>query len=212
MDDRHLGGELREERRLFHRRVAPTDDDELSIAEEEAVARGAGGDASPAELLLARDGEPFRRRPRGDHHGPRLPDLVARPDAIGPCGEIDAGHVDREDLRAEPGGLLLHLVHQLRPQDPVGEARIVLDVGGQHQLAAGLHALEHQRLEVGPGGVERRRESGRAGPDHDHVPNVALAFRGHAMVILPHDLNAACELVPSRECPSARRSDASRRE
>ena len=37
-------------------------------------------------------------------------------------------------------GLGLHLLHQPGALDDVGEARIVLDVGGDGQLAAGLDA------------------------------------------------------------------------
>ena len=56
--------------------------------------------------------------------------------------------MDGQDLRAEPGRLLLHLVHQLGAEDPVREAGIVLDVGRQHQLTARLEALQHEGLEV----------------------------------------------------------------
>jgi hypothetical protein len=84
--------------------------------------------------------------------------------------------VDRQDLRPEASRLFLHLVHELRTQDPVGEARVVLDVGGEHQLASGLEALQKQGFEVGPRGIERSREPGGAGSDHDHVSDVVRAF------------------------------------
>ena len=65
--------------------------------------------------------------------------------------------------------------HQLRAHDAVGEAGEVLDVGGQHQLAAGLVAgagrlaLDDERGEVGPGGVDGGGEPGGAGADDDDV-------------------------------------------
>ena len=45
--------------------------------------------------------------------------------------------------------------HQVGALDAVDEARVVLDVAGEHQLAARGGAREHDRLEVGPGGVDR---------------------------------------------------------
>src|SRR5205823_560621 len=62
MDDRHLGGELGQEKRLFHRGIAAADDADLLAAEEEAITGGARRDAVAAELLLARQIEPLRRR------------------------------------------------------------------------------------------------------------------------------------------------------
>ena len=43
-------------------------------------------------------------------------------------------------LGADMLGLLLHLLHQPGALDDVGEARVVLDVGGDGQLAARLNA------------------------------------------------------------------------
>ncbi len=60
-----------------------------------------------------------------------------------------------------------------------GEARIVLDLGGQCQLAErqravdaivfGDRSLDDQRLQVGAGGVDGGRPAGRAGTDNDHT-------------------------------------------
>jgi hypothetical protein len=54
-------------------------------------------------------------------------------------------------------------VHQLGAEDALGEAGVVLDVGGDGELAARAGALEHERREVGAGGVERGGVAGRAG-------------------------------------------------
>ena len=70
------------------------------------------------------------------------------------------------DLRAEAPRLLAHLVDQLGALDAVREAGVVLDLGGDGQLAAGLAALEDERREAGAGGVERRGEPGRAGTEN----------------------------------------------
>ena len=68
-----------------------------------------------------------------------------------------------------------NLHHQLRAHDAVGEAGEVLDLGGEHQLPAGLIAgarrlaLDDERREVGAGGVDGRGQAGGAGADDDDV-------------------------------------------
>ena len=51
--------------------------------------------------------------------------------------EVHFRDVIEEDLGAEAFGLLLHVVHQIRAHDALGEAREVFHVGGVHQFAAG---------------------------------------------------------------------------
>src|SRR5262249_42722413 len=53
--------------------------------------------------------------------------------------------------------------------DAVAEPWKVLDQRRQHQLAAGFDAFDEERLEVGPGGVERGGQARRARPDDDGV-------------------------------------------
>ena len=143
--------------------------DELAIAEEEAIARGARGDAPASELLLTRNAEPPRRRTGRHDYRAGSPFLVARPNGERPLRQVDVGDVHREDLRAEARGLLLHLIHELGAEEPVGEARIVLHVGRQHQLTTGLETFQDEGCEVRPRGVEGGRT--RPAPsDHDHVP------------------------------------------
>ena len=66
-------------------------------------------------------------------------------------------------------GLLLHLLHQPGALDDVGEARIVLDVGGDGELAARLDALDQDRLQHGARGIDRGGVAGRAGADDDKL-------------------------------------------
>ena len=73
------------------------------------------------------------------------------------------------DPRADMLGLGPHLLHQPRPLDRLGEARIILDVGGDHQLAARLEAREQQRLQHGARGVDRGGVAGRTRADDDHA-------------------------------------------
>ncbi len=66
-------------------------------------------------------------------------------------------------------GLLLHLLHQPGALDDVGEARIVLDIGGDGELAARLDALDQHRLEHGARGIDRGRVARRAGANDDDL-------------------------------------------
>jgi hypothetical protein len=81
-----------------------------------------------------------------------------------------------DDLGADVPGLLLHLLHQPGALDRVGESGIVLDVGGDRQLPAGLQALYQNRLQVGARGVDRGGVAGRTGTDDQ---NLGVAFVGH---------------------------------
>ena len=66
-------------------------------------------------------------------------------------------------------GLHPHLLHQPGALDHVGEAGIVLDVGGDGHLAAGLDALDEQRLQHGARGIDAGRIAGRARADDDQL-------------------------------------------
>ena len=82
--------------------------------------------------------------------------VVADPDALDAAvGELDPGRVVGDEAGAEPLGLGAELLHHLRAHDPLGKARVVLDVGRVLELPAPLEALDDQRLELGAGGVER---------------------------------------------------------
>ena len=165
----HLGREAGQVGRLLERGVAAADDGDLAVLEEEAVAGRAGRHAAATQPRLAVEAEPQRRRAGGDDHGLGAVFGAARPDAERPLGEVDAVDVDVDEARAEPLGLGAHRGHQVGALDAVREARVVLDVAGQHQLAAGRGARQHDRLEVGAGGVDRGGQPGRAGADDDDL-------------------------------------------
>src|SRR5690606_22345733 len=55
---------------------------------------------------------------------------------------------------------------------------IVLHFGGGHQCAPELGALEDERLQLGPGGVDRRGVPRGAGPDDDHVVDGLVGHMG----------------------------------
>ena len=89
--------------------------------------------------------------------------------------QFHLGHVAVDDLGAEPLGLRAHLGHQIRAHDAVAKAGEILHRGGEHQLPARLDAFDEQRLEVGARGIQRRRETGGAGPDDGDIPVFAHA-------------------------------------
>ena len=70
-----------------------------------------------------------------------------------------------DDAGADMGGLGLHLLHQPGALDDVGEARVVFDVGGDHELTAGLHAGHQDGRQVGARGIDRGGVAGGAGAD-----------------------------------------------
>ena len=91
------------------------------------------------------------------------------------------------------------------PLTPSGKPGIVLDLGRDHQLAAGLtagdHALDDERLEVGARRVDGRRQSGGSRTNNDHVLHFFLGARLYP----PHRQAQRCEsaaaelgLAPSR--------------
>ncbi len=73
---------------------------------------------------------------------------------------------------AEAGGLLLHVLDQFGTLDALGPAGKILDQRGDGELAAGLVALENQRVEAGAGGVDGGGESGAAGAKNNGVANI----------------------------------------
>ncbi|MNS54409.1 hypothetical protein D3C72_872020 [compost metagenome] len=65
-----------------------------------------------------------------------------------------------DDFRTHMGRLLQHLIHQPRALDRIGKARIVLDIGGDHQLAALFHAGNQHGFQHCAGRVDRRGITG----------------------------------------------------
>ena len=162
--------EAGQEGRLLERGVAAADDRDLLVAEEEAVAGRAGAHAATAQPGLAVEAEPDRagaRSPRSPtgrgirRHGPTVGTAVSRSRPARRRRRRSCVP-NRSACSPEPG-------HQVRPLDPLGEARVVLDVAGDHQLAARRRPGQDDRLEVRPGGVDRRGQAGRPGADDDDV-------------------------------------------
>ena len=54
-------------------------------------------------------------------------------------------------------GLTRHAVHPVQPLDGIGEARIILDIGGDGELAAGLEPRDKAQLSMARAAVDRGR-------------------------------------------------------
>ena len=121
--------------------------------------------AAAAQARLALETEPQRRRPGGDDD--RLAAIFRR---RAPRAGTAASRSRRARCRRrrccvpKRSACSRNCGHQLRPLDAVREARVVLDVARDHQLAARCRAGEHDRLEVGPR-RHRSRRSGRPDPE-----------------------------------------------
>jgi hypothetical protein len=64
---------------------------------------------------------------------------------------------------------IFHLLHQPRALDDVGETRIILHIGGDGELAAGLDALDQDRFKHRARGINRSRVAGGSGTDDDDL-------------------------------------------
>ena len=82
-------------------------------------------------------------------------------------------------LGADMLGLGAHLLHQPGALDHLGEARIVLDVGGDGQLAAGLEAGDQHRLQQRARGIDGGGVAGGAGADDGAADGAGFAGSGH---------------------------------
>ena len=180
MHEEHLVGEAGEEQGLFQRRVTTADDRDLLAAEEEAVTGGARRQAVTDQSCLGVEAEHQGPRPGGDDHRAGAVHRAVDVDLERADVEVDRGRLLEDQLGTEALGLLAEVLHQLRPLHATGEPGEVLHLGGEHELAARLVAgarrltLEHERREVGAGGVDRRGQPGWAGPDDDDVAHVGL--------------------------------------
>ena len=172
MDEVDLAREAGDEARLLHGRVAAADDRHDLVAEEGRIARRAVRDAATLQPELGFESELARRRAGRDDDGLCRVLLVADVHAVRLLGEVDSGHVVGQELGAEALGLRAEVLHHLRAEDTVPIARIVLDVARDHQLAAPVEALDHERLQVGARGVQRGRVAGRTTADDDHLVHV----------------------------------------
>ncbi len=147
---------------------------------EEPVAGGAGRDAETLELLLRRQPQPLRLRAGGQHQRiGRIDRAAVAPCREGPLAQVELRDVVGDDLGAGGARMLLHADHQVRAEH-LRVARPVLHLGGDGQLAAGLDALDQDRLQHRPRPVDRRRIAGRTRAD-DQKPCMTCLGHGEPL-------------------------------
>ncbi len=177
VDEHHLAGELGQEERFLESAIASTHDRYLAVAEEEAVAGGAGGHTASAQARLVLQVEPDGRGAGG--HDDRVGGVLgsAGGDTERTPAEVDPLDVHVVDTRPEALRLRAHVGHQGRSVDALGEAREVLDLRGDHELPTGHEAGDDDRFQVGTRSVDGGRQSGRTAADDEHacVRSVAAA-------------------------------------
>ena len=171
VNDGDVRGELRQERRLLHRRVAAAHHRNRLAPEEVPVAGGACRHAVPHQGPFGFQPEQPRRGARGQNQRARPMFARVGRDGERPLAQSEGRDVALDDLGAEPLRLGTHFGDQGRPQDAVAKPRVVLDVRGQHQLAARLEALDEQRLQIGASRIEGGSEPRGPGADDDDVPH-----------------------------------------
>ena len=129
-----------------------------------ALAVRAGAKIYVADEVIEESGVEFEGEVTGDE--------IAAAAGVSPLAELDPRHVVGHELGAEALGLPPEVGHDVRPHDAFRVAGVVLDVARDHQLAAPLEALDHERREVGTRGVEGRRVAGRTSADDDELTYV----------------------------------------
>ena len=171
----NLTGITRKKVGFFHRGIAAPDDSDWFPAKEIAVAGGTGGNPVADQLSFAFQPEQTSRRPRGDNHGFRFVGMFSRDDLEGALVEVDFRDGASLEFGAEFLRLLAHVFNKLRPKDSVREAGEIFDVRGEGKLAAGLMAVNNERLEVRARGINRGGKTcATTANDYDVVHSILL--------------------------------------
>src|ERR1700722_3985722 len=155
-----------QEGRFLHRGVSPADYDRILVLEERAVAGGACADAITHQAFFRFDSEQFGGRAGRDDHRLGLDHFAIGDQLERTLPEAHLGHRAAHETRAEAGNLAPEDVHHLGALDAVFEAGIILDLGGDSELAAWLVPLDQERTQIGAGSIQRRSESGGTGSEN----------------------------------------------
>src|SRR5437763_7869159 len=170
-------------KRFLDRRVAAPHDDDVLVAEKEPVAGGAGRDAEPTERVFAWNAEPAclcagRQNYRVPHID--IARIAGRDE--GPTTQVNRQHHVQDHPGADMLRLGVHLLHKPRALNDFGEAGIILDIGRDRQLAAGLKPGYQNRLQVRPRGVDRGGITRWTRADDQHFTVMALRHPANPVV------------------------------
>ena len=180
MNHGYLAGDVSQIERFFDGRIAATHNSDFLIAVKEAIAGRAGRNTIARQRLFARNAKPPRLRAGGDHHGFGHEHIAAIGVAAeGALAEIDLCDDIMDHGGADMLGLGPHLIHQPGALHGLGEAGVVLDIGGDGQLPARLQAGHQHGTQPGARGVDRGRVAGGAGTDDEKL---GLVRGGHGRI------------------------------
>ena len=154
VDERHGLAEFREVQRIFHRGVPASDGRDIEALEKKPVTNRARAHALPLQPLLAREPEPLRIRTGRHDNGTGFVEVVVHPHLQRVVLEVHLRRVVVHELRVEPLRLLPPELHELRAENPVREAGVVLDVARDHELASRDLARDYQGPQVRAGRVD----------------------------------------------------------
>src|SRR4029077_10859169 len=140
---------------LFHGGIAAADYGDGLAAEKIAIASRAGGKAMADQFFFAFQPQQAARSPGGDDQSRRFIGIFSGDDLERALADVDFGYSSGFELRAEFLRLLAHVFDELRPHDAVGEPGIILNVGSEGKLAAGLVPVQNERFQVGARSVNR---------------------------------------------------------
>ena len=188
VDEDDAFAEAREQQGVGSRGVAAPNHGHDLVPVGHTVAGGAVVDAPAQKGFLPGKAQGLWNGARGENGGPAVQDAPVR--LKGPDRGIQDGTADFAPLhgRAEPGGGFPHGFAEGEAVDPVREAGVIVDPGGQGHLAAGGKLFQQQGIEAGPGAVEGGGAAGRSAAEDDDVIEM-----GHG--------NRSFRLVPSPVCP-----------
>lgn len=196
VDEVDLAGVLGEVGGLFHGGIAATDDRDDLVLEEEAVAGGAGTNASGPVEVFGVEAEFAGAGTSGDDEGFALefagdvvvPGVVFDVELDGAARKFGSGDEAGLEAGAKAFGLLLHGRHEVGAFDALLESREILDVGRSGELTALKVAVKDEGVEIGAGGVNRGGEAGGAASEdddlfHKGIPGVNLSVKDFVCVV-----------------------------
>ena len=167
--DTHVVGHELE--RLQERRVPAADHGDALAFVQRAVAARAMAQALALELLLARQAEFPRSRPRRDDDGACVELAGVGHDRPVVSARLDASHLAQLERNARRRGLLVESRAELESRESIGEAGKVLDPLGVEDCAAGADGVEQHG---GPAVTRSEESCGETGRPSARDGNVAL--------------------------------------
>jgi hypothetical protein len=169
VDQRDLGGDVRQVQRLLDGGVAAADHGHFLAAIEEAVAGGAGRHALAHERLFRRQAQVLRRGAGRDDQRVAGVLMAVADQADRLFLQLNRVDVVEHDVGIETFGVLQEALHQVRALHAHRVGRPVFHVGGGHQLAALLDARHQHRFQVGAGRVDGCAVAGWAGTEDQYT-------------------------------------------